>query len=377
MRRIIRTLLLICAVLCAGRLCQIPCCAEDNDPQALFDSLAPDGIPLPEQAQSELERAGVDPSQPETMLSVTPEDFLAQLWETVRDEAAAPFRLLPALLMLTLAAAMLHSLSDAAGGKDMQPALSFLCTMLCAGTVITPVLAALQRTEETLRAGELFTAGFVPVFAGFLAAGGNPGTGASYQLFVMFLAGTVMAVTERILLPVLRMACALGITDAVAPELKLKGLVSGLRTAVTWTLGAIMTLFSALLTIRSFVASAADSLGTKTVKLLSSSLIPIVGSAVSDAYGTVQGSIALLRNGVGAAGILAIVWLTVPPLLSVGLLRIILILCRICAEMTDADSAAALLRNAESMLSAAFAMLVCYALMQIFSAAIALMLVSR
>ena len=376
MRRLLKLICVIATLLCTVLLLASPCSA-DTASDSLWETVAPEGLRLPEQIAGEFADAGIDPEQPESLLSVTPEQFFAGICEKLRDEAAAPLRLLPAMLMLILAAALTTGLADSFCGSDLRMQPDMICTLICAGIVTAPVMQALERTADTLRTGEMFTAGFVPVFAGFMVAGGNPGTGAAYQIFVLFLAGTVMAIAGNVLLPLLRMACALGITDAAAPSLRLGGIVSGLRKAVTWTLGTVMALFSAMLTVRSFVASAADSLTAKTVKLLSSGLIPIVGSAVSDAYGTIRGSIALLRSGVGAAGILAILFLILPPLLYVGVCRVILILCRCCSEMTDVSSLTALFRNAEAVLSACFAILVCYALMQIFSAAIALILIQH
>ena len=170
------------------------------------------------------------------------------------------------------------------------------------------------------------------------------------------------------------MSAALGIADAVNPPLRLGGFVSGLRTAVTWMLGFVMTMFAALLSVRSIVASAADSLASKSVKLLASGLIPIVGSAVSDAYGTVQGSIRLLRNGVGAVGILVILWLILPPLLSLVLYRLIFRVNGVFAEMAGTKPLSQLYQNMQAVLSAAFAILVCFAVMMIVSSAAVLLL---
>ena len=144
-----------------------------------------------------------------------------------------------------------------------------------------------------------------------------------------------MQLTNGMLLPLLQMSTALGIADAVNPQLRLEKLAGGLRTAVTWILGTMMALFSALLSVRTFVASAADSLAAKSVRLLTAGMIPIVGSAVSDAYGTVQGSIRLLRNGTGAVGIIVIILLTVPPLLSLLLHRAVFWRCR-CSRIWQA-----------------------------------------
>ena len=183
-----------------------------------------------------------------------------------------------------------------------------------------------------------------------------------------------MQLKHGILFPVLQMSAALGIADAVNPALRLGGFVKGMRTAVTWLLGFVMTMFSALLSIRSIVASAADSLASKSVRLLASGLIPIVGNAVSDAYGTVQGSIRLMRNGVGAVGIAVILWLTLPPLLSLICFRLVFRINGIFAEMSGVQALSQLYQNMQSVLSAAFAMLVCFAVMMIISTALILLL---
>jgi stage III sporulation protein AE len=219
--------------------------------------------------------------------------------------------------------------------------------------------------------------GFIPIFGAFIAAGGNVASGTAYQVCVLFLTESIMQLLHGILFPILQMSAALGITDAVNPTLRLSGFVSGLRTAVTWILGFIMTMFSALLSVRSIVASAADSLASRSVRLLASGLIPIVGNAVSDAYGTVQGSIRLLRNGVGAVGILVILWLVLPPLISLCIYRMIFHINSIFAEMAGAKPLAQLFRNTQAVLSAAFAVLVCFAVMMIVSSAAVLLLIGN
>ncbi|MCR4761062.1 MAG: stage III sporulation protein AE, partial [Oscillospiraceae bacterium] len=249
--------------------------------------------------------------------------------------------------------------------------------VICITAAAEPLCGCLERTADALETGQAFMAGYIPVFAGFLAAGGSVAGGAAYHVFVLFLTETVMLLANRLLFPLLQWGTALGIADAVNPKLRLGQFVSGFRTAVTWTLGTVMALFSALLSVRSFVASAADSLAAKSAKLLTSSVIPVIGSAVSDAYGTVQGSIILLRNSTGAVGILVIIWLTVPPLLSLLCYRAVFRLMQIVAETAGTETLGSLFRNAQTVLSAAFAILVCYAVMLIFSSAIMMILVGN
>ena len=72
-----------------------------------------------------------------------------------------------------------------------------------------------------------------------------------------------------------------------------------------------------------------------------------------------------------------IIWLTVPPLLSLLCYRAVFRLMQIVAETAGTETLGSLFRNAQTVLSAAFAILVCYAVMLIFSSAIMMILVGN
>lgn len=352
----------------------IPCAAEtaEDSLDTLYDIAA--DMEIPDAAAQQLADAGITADDPSSVAELSPSGFMKSLAKTVAAEAAAPVKLCGMLLSLTVLSTLLGSLNESAADASMRRLLDTLCTLICIGSAAEPLCTCLIRTAQALDEGRVFMASFVPVFGAFLAAGGSIAGSATYQVFVLFLTEGMMQLTNGLLFPLLQMAAALGIVDAVNPGLGLKNFVSGFRTAVTWTLGFVMTMFSALLSIRSFVSSAADSLASKSVKLLTSSMIPIVGSAVSEAYGTVQGSIHLLRNGVGAVGMLVIVWLVLPPLISLMLYRIVFRVMNMFADMAGAKQMAQLYQNTQAVLSAAFAMLICFAVMLIFSSAILLLL---
>ncbi|MBR6107058.1 MAG: hypothetical protein IKQ39_03530 [Oscillospiraceae bacterium] len=374
MHRLIRTLLTLCTLLLTALLLSGTCFAETELPPELSDTLSQADEMVPEAAREALSESEISFQEPESVLELSPSDYLHRFLRTLKQEAAAPLTLLGALLSLTLLSSLLSGLSDTVTESGMRRLVGTLCVLICTAGAARPLCGCLRRTAEALQTGQLFMLSFVPVFSAFLAAGGHAASGAAYQVFILFLSETVMQLTNALLFPLLQTAAAIGIVDAVNPELRLGGFVSGFRTAVTWTLTSLMTLFSALLSVRSFVAASADSLAAKSVKLLSSSLIPIVGSAVSDAYGTVQGSLRLVRNGAGAIGILVLLALILPPLLSLLLYRAVFAAARIFADAAGTDALSALFKHIQSVLAAAFAMLICFAVMLIFSCAILLLL---
>ncbi len=354
----------------------LPCSAITGNPE---DSLiqAAESLEIPSEVQNEFDRIGIEPAHPESLLTLSPDTMLNEIYHVAARELSAPLRLCGVLLTLTVLSSLLGNLGDAAAGGSLRKIFDALCTLLCVGTAAEPLCDILVRTAQTLDVGHTFMTGYIPIFGAFIAAGGHVAGSASYQVFMLFLTHGIMQLIHAILFPILQMSAALGIADAVNPSLRLGGFVGSLRSVVIWVLGFVMTMFSALLSARSIVASAADSLASKSVKLLASGLIPIVGSAVSDAYGTVQGSIRLLCSGVGAVGILVLLWLILPPLLALIFYRIVFRINGIVADMAGTKPLSQLYGNVQSVLSAAFAILVCFAVILIVSTAALLLLLSN
>lgn len=374
--RILLRVTVCCIVLISAFCGGISCCAaEQSAMDALYDAAG--ALDIPTDAEQQLQDAGIEVSEPESVLTLSPAELMQAALRTLAEEAAAPLKLCGVLLSVTMLSALLGGMTDAAVSSAVRRMFDTLCTLLCVGSAAEPLCTCLIRTAGALDTGQIFMASYVPVFAAFLAAGGAVAGGATYQVFILFLTEGIMQLANGILFPLLQTAAALGIIDAVNPKLNLGGFVGGMRTAVTWVLGFVMTMFSALLTVRSFVASAADSLASKSVRLIASSAIPVVGGAVSDAYGTVQGSIHLLRSGVGAVGMLVILWLVLPPLISLTLYRAVFWLMRLFADMAGVKQMAKLYQNTQAVLSAALAILICFAVMLILSTAIMLLLIGQ
>ena len=318
---------------------------------------------------------GITPDQPESILQFGPADMICSICNTFKSELSAPLLLLSGLLAVTAVSTLLSGTGDCI--PQMKTDLSRVSALIIAGSTAAPLLHCLQRTAETLHEGEILMTGFVPVFSGFLAAGGTVTGASTYQLLILFLTELIMQLTNGIFLPLIHSAAALGITDAINPSLHLTGFVRRIRSAVNWMLAAVMTLFAAILSIRSFIASAADSVGAKTVKFLSTSLIPIIGPAVSETYASISGSIRLVGSGVGSIGILAILFMILPPVISITIYRIVFRICSMISEFAESTLLKKLFDNASAVLSSAAAMLICYAVMLVFSTALMLMLCCR
>ncbi len=351
--------------------------AADTDyiQQDLADAVDTDAIPLPDPLDDLLDGHGIDIDNPASLLALSPADFCTAIWDMLVNAAQAPLKLLGTLLMMTMLSAGLCSMGDVCTTqREMQRLFYLICTLICVGIAARPLCNCLTQTADALEDAKLFMVSFVPVFTASVTVSGHMAAGMGYQTFLFFLIEAIGVLQTNLLFPAIQSAAALGMADCINPAFSLHKIVEAIRKAVVWILGSVMTLFTALLSVRSFVATAADGLSAKTLKLISTGLIPVVGTAVSDAYGTLQGSLHLLRSGIGVVGILAILWLMLPPLLTILLYRMAFSVAALPAEIFGAGSLTVLYRNSANVLSAALAILTAYTMMMVFSTALMLLL---
>jgi stage III sporulation protein AE len=170
--------------------------------------------------------------------------------------------------------------------------------------------------------------------------------------------------------------CILGVSAAgvINPDLKIDKLAEIIKKTVIWGLGFMLSLFTGLLTLQTFVASAADTVATKTAKFIISNSVPLIGGAVSDALMTVKGSIGLLKATTGTFGIVAGVLVILPPLLSTFCYKAALGIGADICEIFKVKELASLLRCGESVVSIILAMLFAFIVLTVISIGLMLFL---
>ena len=107
---------------------------------------------------------------------------------------------------------------------------------------------------------------------------------------------------------------------------------------------------------------------------LLSSFIPIVGSALSDAYKTVQGSIGVLKSGVGVFVILSIAVIFLPVVIQSFLWIATLWIGKLTAEVLILSQTAKLLECVISVFSTLLGIVLCIMSIYIISTALVLVM---
>lgn len=153
---------------------------------------------------------------------------------------------------------------------------------------------------------------FVPIYAGIVAVSGNPASAATYNSLTLFFAEGVSLFASKILVPFVGVILCLTIAFSMSGVFDCGRFLSAAGKAANFSLGAAAAFFTGFLTLKNVLSFAADSAGTRTVRFLVGNLIPVVGSAMSDAYSAFSSSINLIKGSVAGIGILAVVLCCLP-----------------------------------------------------------------
>ena len=344
----------------------MPVSAEDNSTDQLYKSVGADELSVGDI----LENNGITFENPKSILTLTPSKIWSIIKDILQEKVFAPLRLFVSIIAVIILTSLAESTGGTVKNKELARIFELICVLASVAVLSVPVCKCIDIISDALTDGAEFMIGFVPVFSGVAAAGGHITSASGYSVAVLGFSDLAIGISSDFFMPLLSMCISIAIVDACCDAIELGGILNAVKKIVTWGLGLIMTVFTGLLSIQSIVGASADSLAAKAAKYVISNSIPIVGSAASDAYSTVKGSIMLLKNGIGGIGIAALAVMLLPSLIHAFTYKISFSALGAISEIFGTKKLVKLFKNINAVLSAALGILICFMLMFIVSTGI-------
>ncbi|MBR4628224.1 MAG: hypothetical protein IKO47_11110 [Ruminococcus sp.] len=298
-------------------------------------------------------------------------EIMGELRRAAAERAEAPLKMLAALLIVSVFTAVVRSAGESILPSDGASQMYDMVCVITAVTVITPQLTGVYgRSLEAIERLGCFIMVFVPVLAGIMIVSGSITSGGFYNIAAVTASEMIVGLSRSYLVPVLGLSAVLAVSGSVFPNASVEGFLALMKKFMTWGMTVVMTLFTGFVTLRCTLASKADGAATKTAKFMISGFVPVVGSAVSDAYSTVRGSFDVIGGTVGTAGIIAVTLIMLAPVAELVIYRAVMWIGAAAAEMFSAAPLVKLLKGLDSGLAIAQSVLICYTVMFIISTAI-------
>ena len=246
---------------------------------------------------------------------------VARLWEEARQYLGAALREKASGAALLLGVVLLCGVAE-----------SFLAAAQPAVPQVVPVAGALAITlvaagdfqrmmglgVETMEELDIFAKALLPTLSAAVAASGGIASASAKQVATVFFTNLLLTVIRRLLLPLLYGCIAAAAADAMVPGHSLKKIGAGISRAVTWALTAAMVAFTGFLTLTGAAAGAADAMTVQMTRSVISAAVPVVGSIISEATGTVLAGAGVLKGAIGIFGMLAVLSICLTPFLQMA-----------------------------------------------------------
>ena len=325
---------------------------------------------LPEETRQLLDQLGITSIDAEGFSSLEPQGVWKALAELTGQEASGPLRSVGVVLGVVLLCALMEGMKQTLRDPSASPVFQVVCVLAACAALLVPLSSCVQAVCRAAESTSVFMGSFVPVYAGILVTAGHAVTAASYQTVVLFAAELITLLATHLLVPLLTVSLALGMAGSLDTGLRLDSLSSAINKGAAWLLGITTTLFVGLLTLQGIVGGAADTLSSRALRFSLSSMVPVVGGSLSEAFSAVKGCLGLLKSTVGGFGMLATALIVLPPLLQCAVWSLGLALCTAAAELFGLGQISALLRSAQAVVKTLIAVRAACSLFMIVATAV-------
>lgn len=329
---------------------------------------------IPDDARGTLEKNNIDTITPDTLIDIDIFSFIKGIFVTVRDSATKPLSMLLSCIGIIMLYALLNSFKSGFNDGSYERVFSVVSVICISSAIIMPIAQMITKAAELIKQISSFILSFVPVYVGIITASGKPISSVSYSVSLIGAVQVISRMAAVVLVPLLAVYLAFCLIGATSTQISIDGIARSVKNAVIVSLGFLMTVFVGLLTIQGIVASSSDTVTTKATKFAISTFLPVVGSAVSEAFNSVQGCLSLIKSTVGTFGIITLIAAFLPSIISILLMQLSLSISSGIGDMLQCSRITSLLRSASSVLSLLLGILLIFFILLVVSIGIMLTL---
>jgi len=279
-------------------------------------------------------------------VGLSPAEVLSGMGRYLFAQVLANINLLAKLVVLSIVYAILCNIQDSFGNGTVSELARITCMLVLTAIAVQSFWAALKIGSSTIDSMVVFMQVFLPTLLALLAVMGGITSMALLQPVLAVSIGFFSTVFKDFLLPVIFFSAILAIVNNISDKFHLSRLASLLKQGCVVLIGLVLTVFIGIMTIQGVTAATVDGVSIRTAKFAADNFVPIVGGFFSDAVDTIVGCSLLIKNAVGAFGLIALFTIIAFPVLKIISLVVIY---KVCAAVIEPVAEGQLVRCLNEM----------------------------
>lgn len=269
-------------------------------------------------------------------LDLSPVNIINMFLEDMTREIKESGKDILLIIMVAAVSGIVTVLSNSFGNHAGSEAAFFACFSLMSMAAIQCFTTALTYGVQVIDAMNSFMTKLSPLLMIMLMLCGNAVSASAFHPVLSGAVYVISIVIRQCLVPLICFGSVLAVAGNISDKVQISNFCRVVKLVSKWLMAAIITIFTGISAIYGFSAPALDAVSAKTVKFAVGSLVPVVGTFLSDTLETVVSGSRLMKNAVGTSGIIIMCMICIVPVLKIGIIQLMLKITAAAAEpITD------------------------------------------
>lgn len=293
---------------------------------------------LDKDSKAFLEELGVLDFDYQSISDISISDVGKYIISIVKKQSQGPIKSGITVILFILLSSFFQSFNSEISKSDMSSLFSTTSNLVISIFLVSRLTDCIGLCCSTIKICSDFAFAFFPAFCIIVSTAGGAVTSFSTNTTLLVLAQGLNYISQFIFIPITNCFLAIGICSGIRQELNLSSIASILKKVITTSISILSTVFVSVLSVKTAVASRADALGLRSVRFAINSVVPVIGSSISEGLLSIQSYSSLIKTSVGIVGILAVVSIFLPALIEINIWRAVLSLSGLCGEVFGNES---------------------------------------
>lgn len=220
------------------------------------------------------------------------------------------------LIVLVVLCAVLKNLQTSFLNKGVGELAFYVCYIVLVSILMVSFGTAVKAGTEIIDGMVNFMYASIPVLITLLISSGNITSGGVLQPLLIMIVQVSATMIKNIFIPLIVLSTIISIVDNISDKVQVARLAAFLKHITQWSLGLILTVFIAIVSLQGSLGAVVDGVTSKTAKFAISVFIPVAGKYLADAADAVIGCTLLIKNAVGVAIMVGIIVICLLPILK-------------------------------------------------------------
>lgn len=226
-------------------------------------------------------------------------------------------KLLGSIIVLTVLSVILQNLQTAFENNQVSKVAYAIVFLVIIVLAVNSFSVAVDAAKDAISKMINFMFAIVPLLLTVLASMGNLASAGLFHPLIIFMIHAVGTVIYMVVFPLLFFSAVLYIVSNLSEKYKLTQLADLMRKVSVGLLGGLLTIFLGVISVQGATTAVSDGVAIRTAKYITGNFVPVIGRTFSDAADTVVGASLLIKNTIGLAGVVILLFLCAFPALKI------------------------------------------------------------